>query len=30
VKVEHARHMGRMHLYGLTTGVVSARRPSGR
>jgi predicted CoA-binding protein len=29
VKVEHARHMGRMHLYGLTTGVVSARRPVG-
>jgi predicted CoA-binding protein len=29
VKVEHARHMGRMHLYGLTTGVVSAKRPSG-
>ncbi len=29
LKVEHARHMGRMHLYGLTTGVVSARRPAG-
>ncbi len=29
VKVEHARRMGRMHLYGLTTGVVSARRPRG-
>lgn len=30
VKVEHARHLGRMHLYGLDTGVVSARRPAGR
>lgn len=29
-KVEHARHMGRMHLYGLNTSVVSARRPAGQ
>ena len=29
VKVEHARHLGRMHLYGLNTNVVSARRPAG-
>ncbi len=26
LKVEHARHMGRMHWFGLNTGVVSARR----
>jgi predicted CoA-binding protein len=26
VKVEHARHMGRMHFYGLNTGVISSRR----
>ena len=26
MKVEHARHMGRMHWFGLNTGVVSARR----
>lgn len=26
VKVEHARHMGRMHLYGLNTSIVSAKR----
>ena len=29
VKVEHARHLGRMHLYGLNTSVISARRPAG-
>ena len=29
VKVEHARHLGRMHLYGLNTSVVSAKRPVG-
>lgn len=26
MKVEHARHMGRMHFYGLNTGVISSRR----
>ncbi len=26
MKVEHARHMGRMHLYGLNTGVIAAQR----
>lgn len=26
VKVEHARHLGRMHLYGFNTGIVSSRR----
>jgi hypothetical protein len=26
VKVEHARHLGRMHLYGLNTGRIDARR----
>jgi predicted CoA-binding protein len=26
MKVEHARYMGRMHLYGLNTGVISSRR----
>lgn len=26
MKIEHARHMGRMHWYGLNTGVVTARR----
>ena len=26
MKVEHARHMGRMHFYGLNTGVISGRR----
>ncbi len=25
-KVEHARHMGRMHWHGLNTGVVTSRR----
>jgi hypothetical protein len=25
-KVEHARHMGRMHWHGLNTGVITARR----
>ncbi|MGH2485856.1 MAG: CoA-binding protein, partial [Ktedonobacterales bacterium] len=27
IKVEHARHLGRMHLYGLNTGRIDARRP---
>ena len=27
MKVEHARHLGRMHLYGLNTGRIDARRP---
>jgi predicted CoA-binding protein len=27
-KVEHARHMGRMHWHGLNTGVITARRGS--
>jgi uncharacterized protein len=26
VKVEHARHLGRMHLLGFNTGIVSAKR----
>lgn len=26
MKVEHARHMGRMHFYGLNTGVISSKR----
>lgn len=26
MKVEHARHRGRMHLYGFNTGIVSSRR----
>ena len=26
MKVEHARHLGRMHLYGLNTGVIAAQR----
>ena len=26
MKVEHARHMGRMHFYGLNTGRIDARR----
>lgn len=26
LKVEHARHMGRMHLYGLNTGVITSQR----
>ncbi len=26
VKVEHARHLGRMHWYGLNTGIVTSRR----
>jgi predicted CoA-binding protein len=26
MKVEHARHLGRMHWFGLNTGVVSTRR----
>jgi predicted CoA-binding protein len=25
-KVEHARHLGRMHWFGLNTGVISSRR----
>jgi len=30
MKVEHARHLGRMHWYGLNTGVVNRRRaPTG-
>ena len=26
MKVEHARHMGRMHWFGLNTGVISSMR----
>lgn len=26
MKVEHARHLGRMHLYGLNTGLIGSRR----
>ncbi len=26
MKIEHARHMGKMHWYGLNTGVVSSQR----
>jgi predicted CoA-binding protein len=26
MKVEHARHLGRMHWYGLNTGIISNRR----
>jgi predicted CoA-binding protein len=26
MKVEHARHLGKMHLYGFNTGIVSSRR----
>jgi hypothetical protein len=26
MKVEHARHLGRMHWLGFNTGVVTARR----
>lgn len=26
MKVEHARHMGRMHWYGLNTGVINSQR----
>lgn len=26
MKVEHARYKGRMHLYGLTTGIIDSRR----
>ena len=26
MKVEHARHLGRMHLYGLNTGVIASQR----
>jgi uncharacterized protein len=29
MKVEHARHMGRMHWLGFNTGVVTAQRPAG-
>jgi predicted CoA-binding protein len=29
LKVEHARHLGRMHWFGLNTGVISSRRVSG-
>lgn len=29
MKVEHARHLGRMHWLGFNTGAVSARRPTG-
>lgn len=29
LKIEHARHMGRMHWYGLNTGVVGSRRAAG-
>jgi predicted CoA-binding protein len=25
-KIEHARHLGRMHWFGLNTGVISSRR----
>jgi predicted CoA-binding protein len=28
MKIEHARHLGRMHWYGLNTGVVTSRRES--
>jgi predicted CoA-binding protein len=28
MKVEHARHMGRMHWLGFNTGVVTSRRQS--
>jgi uncharacterized protein len=27
MKVEHARHLGRMHWLGFNTGVITARRP---
>ncbi len=27
MKVEHARHLGRMHWLGFNTGIVTARRP---
>ena len=27
LKVEHARHLGRMNWFGLNTGVISSRRP---
>jgi predicted CoA-binding protein len=26
MKVEHARNMGRMHFYGLNTGVINSQR----
>ncbi|MBF6590510.1 MAG: CoA-binding protein [Ktedonobacterales bacterium] len=26
MKIEHARHLGRMHWYGLNTGVITSRR----
>lgn len=29
VKVEHARHLGRMHWVGFNTGIVTARRAGG-
>ncbi|MGO8948045.1 MAG: CoA-binding protein [Ktedonobacterales bacterium] len=28
LKVEHARHLGRMNWFGLNTGVISSRRPA--
>lgn len=28
LKVEHARHLGKMHVLGFNTGVISSRRPS--
>lgn len=28
MKVEHARHLGRMHWLGFNTGMISARRPA--
>lgn len=29
LKVEHARHLGQMHVLGFNTGVISSRRPAG-
>ncbi len=29
MKVEHARHLGRMHVLGFNTGVISSRRAAG-
>lgn len=29
MKIEHARHLGRMHWYGLNTGVLDSRRSEG-
>jgi uncharacterized protein len=28
LKVEHARHLGRMHAFGFNTGVITSRRPA--